>query len=250
MALIFHERVGLEGRRISPFSWRIRYALAHKGLDPEVLPTRFADVDRIRERSGQHFVPIIEDEGKVVHDSWAIACYLEDRFPDRPSLFGSDVGRGAARLVNVWSDLTLGPAMRRQIYADFIWCIDPGDRAYFRQSRESQLGTTLEAYSADRDAFLPALLEACAPLQRTLSEQNFLAGPAPAYVDHVVFSVFQWARVGSPRDVLAGAAHMDAVRAWRERMVASYDGLGDRFALYPPQRIGPDGRATEQQEDA
>ena len=34
MALVFHERVGLDGRRISPFSWRIRYALAHKGLDP------------------------------------------------------------------------------------------------------------------------------------------------------------------------------------------------------------------------
>ena len=27
MALIFFERVGHEGRRPSPFSWRIRYAL-------------------------------------------------------------------------------------------------------------------------------------------------------------------------------------------------------------------------------
>ena len=107
MALVFHERVGLDGRRISPFSWRIRYAFAHKGLDPEVVPTRFADVDRIRALSGQHFVPIIEHDGQVVHDSWAIACHLEDRFPDRPSLFGGGAGRGAARLVNVWSDMTL-----------------------------------------------------------------------------------------------------------------------------------------------
>ena len=52
MALVFHERVGLQGRRISPFSWRIRYALAHKGLDPEVVPTRFADVARIRAALG------------------------------------------------------------------------------------------------------------------------------------------------------------------------------------------------------
>ena len=92
MALIFHERVGLDGRRISPFSWRIRYAIAHKGLDPEVVPTRFADVARIRALSGQDLVPIIEHDGHVVHDSWSIACHLEDRFPDRPSLFG-----GAAR---------------------------------------------------------------------------------------------------------------------------------------------------------
>ena len=60
MTLVFHERVGLDGRRISPFSWRIRYALAHKGLDPEVVSTRFADVARIRALSGQNFVPIIE----------------------------------------------------------------------------------------------------------------------------------------------------------------------------------------------
>ena len=142
MTLIFHERVGLEGRRISPFSWRIRYALAHKGLDPEVVPTRFADVARIRALSGQDLVPIIEHDGHVVHDSWSIACHLEDRFPDRPSLFGGAVGRGTARLVNIWSDTVLGRAMRPQIYADFIRCIDPGDRDYFRRSRETQLGMT------------------------------------------------------------------------------------------------------------
>jgi glutathione S-transferase len=65
MPLIFHERVGLDGRRISPFSWRIRYALAHKGLDAEVIPTRFADVGRIRALSGQDLVPIIQHDEQV-----------------------------------------------------------------------------------------------------------------------------------------------------------------------------------------
>jgi hypothetical protein len=54
---------GLNGRRISPFSWRIRYALAHKGLEPEVVPTRFADVGRIRALSGQELVPVLEHDG-------------------------------------------------------------------------------------------------------------------------------------------------------------------------------------------
>jgi glutathione S-transferase len=236
MALVFHERVGLDGRRISPFSWRIRYALAHKGLDPEVVPTRFADVDRIRRLSGQHFVPIIEHDGEVVHDSWSIACHLEDRFPDRPPLFGSAIGRGASRLVNNWADSVLAVSLRQQIYADFIWCIDPGDREYFRGSREMLLGMTLEACSADRDRHLPAFLAACAPLERTLSAQRFLAGEAPAYVDYAVFSVFQYARIGSPRDVLAGADRLEATRDWRARMVALHGGLGDRFPGYPTQQ--------------
>jgi len=247
MALIFHERIGLDGRRISPFSWRIRYALAHKGLDPQVIPTRFADVERIRALSGQHFTPIIEHDGQVIHDSWSIACHLEDRFPESPTLFGGPAGRGAARLVNVWSDTVLARSLRPQIYADFIWCIDPADRAYFRSSREAQLGMTLEAYSADRDQSLPAFLEASAPLERTLSEQPFLAGEAPAYVDYVIFSVFQWARIGSPRDVLAAPATTPSLRDWRTRMIALYGGLGDRFEGYPQHRTGPDGRATEQE---
>jgi glutathione S-transferase len=135
--------------------------------------------------------------------------------------------------VNIWSDIVLARPMRRQIYADFIWCIDPGDRGCFRRSRETQLGMTLEEYSAGRDQALPALLDACAPLERTLSEQLYLAGETPAYVDYVVFSVFQWARVGSPRDVLADAARLGALRDWRARMVGLHGGLGDRFGHYP-----------------
>jgi len=233
MGLIFHERVGLDGRRISPFSWRVRYALAHKGLDPQVIQTRFADVGRIRQLSGQDLVPIIQDDGQVVHDSWSIARHLDDRFPDRQSLFGDTIGRGAARLVNIWTDTVLGRMVRRQIYTDFIWCIDPGDRAYFRRSREAQLGLTLEEYGSERDKTLPELLEACAPLERTLSEQPFLAGEAPAYVDYIVFSVFQWARIGSPRDVLPETAKMGATRDWRGRMVSLYGELGNRFPGYP-----------------
>jgi len=242
MALVFHERVGLNGLRISPFSWRIRYALAHKGIDPDVILTRFTDVGRIRALSGQDLVPIIEHDGNVVHDSWAIACRLEGQFPDRPSLFGGAIGRGATRLANIWSDTMLGRTMRQQIYADFIWCIDPDDRPYFRGSREAQLGMTLERYCADRERTLADFLQLCAPLERTLSEQRFLAGDAPAYVDYVIFSVFQWARIGSPRDVLPC---MTAMRDWRARMVALYDDLGSRFGTYPTEAIASEALAKE-----
>jgi glutathione S-transferase len=244
--LVFHERVGLEGRRISPFSWRIRYAFAHKGLDPEVRPTRFADVERIRTLSGQELTPILEDDDRVVYDSWAIACHLEDRFPDRPSLFGSEIGRGTARLVNVWSDTVLHPPIRQLIAADFIWCLDPGDRGYFRRSREAQFGTSLEDACADRASAL-AFAEACRPLDRTLDEQPFFAGGAPAYVDYVVFSVFQWARIGTPQDVLCAGNQHAALRAWRARMIGLYDNLADRFGHYPDQRSGPDGRQAVDQ---
>jgi glutathione S-transferase len=83
-----YERIGFEGRRPSPFSWRIRYALTHKGADVEYLPTRFADVGTIEKLSGQKLVPIIVDGSRVIHDSWNIARFLEERYPDKPTLFG------------------------------------------------------------------------------------------------------------------------------------------------------------------
>ena len=37
-------------------------------------------------------VPIIEDNGKVVNESFDIALYLERTYPDKPSLFGGPGG--------------------------------------------------------------------------------------------------------------------------------------------------------------
>jgi transposase InsO family protein len=44
MTLTMYERIGHEGRRRSPLSWRIRYAPAHKGVEPQFRHVRFADV--------------------------------------------------------------------------------------------------------------------------------------------------------------------------------------------------------------
>ena len=230
MTLIMYERVGADGRRPSPFSWRIRYALAHKGIEPEFRHVRFADVETIRALSGQHFVPIVADGDRVIHDSWNIACYLEDRFPDRPSLFAGAGGRGLARLVNHWSDNTLGAAIRRLIAADFILCLDPGDRAYYRSSREAAFGCTLEEYCADRPRWLAAFAAVIAPLERTLAEQAYLTGTSPGYADYIVFSVFQYARLGCPDEFLEEGT---ALWRWRAGLVQAFDGLGDRYPGYP-----------------
>jgi hypothetical protein len=112
-----------------------------------------------------------------------------------------------ARYVSLWSDTALSPAIRRLISADFIYCLAPEDRAYFRRSREAQFGCTLEAYCADRERWLGEFETVIGPLEQTLSEQDCLSGGAPGYADYLLFSVFQYARLGSPVEVLrAGTA--------------------------------------------
>jgi glutathione S-transferase len=198
VGLVMYERIGEGGRRPSPFSWRIRYALAHKGVPVDFHHVRFADVETIRALSGQHFVPIVTDGDRVIHDSWNIACHLEDRFPDRPPLFGGEGGRGVARLVNHWSDITLGAAIRRLIAADFILCLDAGDRDYYRRSREAAFGCTLEEHCADRPRWLAEFAAVTAPLEKTLAEQPYFTGAAPGYADYILFSVFNTPALGPP----------------------------------------------------
>jgi glutathione S-transferase len=230
MTITMYERVGFDGRRPSPFSWRIRYALTHKGLDVDYQPTRFADVDLIRKLSNQHFVPIIVDGTTVVHDSWRIATYLEERFPGTPTLFGDKAARNVTRFVNHWSDTVLAPVVRRLIYPEFLMCLAPEDRAYFRTSREKELGQTLEAVAADRPKWQAQFETLVVPLERLLTEQDFISGEEPRYGDYVAFSVFQWARLGSPQDFVKPDT---GLAQWRSRMVALYDGLADKFPGYP-----------------
>jgi len=63
---------------------RVALALAHKEIPTEVVRIDPADRSLVRSISGQDLVPVIEDDGEVVHDSTAILMWLEDRYPERP----------------------------------------------------------------------------------------------------------------------------------------------------------------------
>jgi glutathione S-transferase len=69
-----------------------------------------------------------------------------------------------------------------------------------------------------------------APLERTLAEQAYLTGTSPGYADYIVFSVFQYARLGCLDEFLDEGT---ALRRWRTGLVQAFDGLGDRYPGYP-----------------
>ena len=157
-----------------------------------------------------------------------IACYLEDRFPELPSLFGGETGRGLARLLNHWSDTVLGTAVRRLIAADFVRCLAPEDREYYRHSREAAFGCTLEEYCADRPRWLEHFAAVTAPLERTLGEQPYLPEHHPPC--RLLFSAFQYMRLGCPDELVAEGT---ALRRWRDGLALAFDGLENRYPPYP-----------------
>ena len=229
MARTLFELMGADDRRFSPYCWRTRMALAHKGLDAEIVGCAFTDKERIA-FSGQERVPVLKDGDEVISDSWRIACHLEDTYPDRPSLFGGDIGRGEARFLNAWTDAVLHGSLIRLVIKDIFDHTLPQDRDYFRESRERRFGATLEDLQAPRDSQRQAFVDALVPARLVLKNQPFLCGDAPAYGDYIVFGAFQWSRSISPYRLIDDD---DPVYAWRARMTDLFDGLAGSTTAYP-----------------
>jgi glutathione S-transferase len=234
MALRLYDLAGADPNlRFSPYCWRTRLALAHKGLGVETIPWRFTDKDVIA-FSGQGRVPVLVDgdrndavsdkvvSDKVVSDSWAIAEYLEKTYPDHPSLFGGASALSATRFVNAWADSIQLPGVLRLVASDIVGHLHEKDKTYFRSSREQRFGTTLEGFCTDRDKNVVAFRKSLQPLRSVMAAQPFIGGHAMNYADYIVFGAFQWARCVSAFELLEAD---DPVSAWRDRLLDAFDGL-------------------------
>jgi len=92
MPLKLFELVGSDSTRpFSPYCWRTRMALAHKGLSAESIPWCFTEKHAIAPHQSEK-VPVLLDGDTAVRDSWAIANYLEDAYPE-PRLRPADPAR-------------------------------------------------------------------------------------------------------------------------------------------------------------
>jgi len=215
VTLKLFELEGRDGLRYSLFSWRSRLALAHKGLKAELVPVKLHEKERIA-FSGGRTVPILCDGERVVRDSWAIACYLDERNPDAASLFGGGIGRGLTRSFADWVDRAIVPQVVSHLAVDGLARVHDDDRAYFRSSMEKAFGATLEHLAEDRERWVDGFRKTLAPLRRTLRDQPFVAGEQSAYADFVLYSVFRWAEVMSAFALLA--PDDEVLRGWSGRI--------------------------------
>jgi glutathione S-transferase len=229
MSIRMYDLAGADpARRFSPYCWRTHMALKHKQLDFETIPWRFTDTAAIAPyyAADPALVPVLLDDQSTICDSWAIAEYLEEAYPGRPSLFEGGAGKRHARFLKHWTEAALHPLITRMIVLDIYDRLDHKDRDYFRSSREKRLGKTLEEVVTDRDTTRTEFTRVLAPLRYTVREQPFVSGESPSYGDYVVFGAFQWARATSDFELLAAD---DPVSEWRERMLGLFDAYAAGF---------------------
>lgn len=227
MSIKLYDLVGQDrSRPFSPHCWKVAFALAHKGLDYECVPTHFRDIPTLEDGFSKT-VPVIRDGEKLVSDSFKIALYLDEAYPDRPSLFHGSGTIPLTRFVERWAHQAVYGGIARSIMMELFSILDEGDQAYFRKTREARFGCRLEEVSAGREDRLPAFRASLAPLRSMVEHQAFISGDEPSFADYIIAGGFQWARVSSSFQLLE---EDDPVAQWFERCLDLHDGLARSVA--------------------
>lgn len=208
----------------SPYCWRVKFALKHKGLEFAAVPCCFTDKE-VFAFSNHKQLPVVKDGDKTICDSWRIVSYLEDQYPNTPSVFGSRACRDQALFLKFWCETKLQPAMLPLILIDIVRRLHAKDKRYFRETREARFGKPLEAVCTQPVAELGAFRAVLEPVRAVVREQPYLAGTAPMFADYMVMAHFLCARMMSPIELIEP---FDPVFAWRERMLEALDGYGRR----------------------
>ncbi len=226
-----YELVLENGRSASPYVWRTRYALAHKGLEFESVPLGFAEIPTVF--AGRFkTVPVIKDGATMLAESWDIAVYLDRAYPHSPRLFSGDSEIATLKLLDAWLHAEILRRMFRLYLLDIHNAARPEDRSYFRTSREQRLqGRSLEEFTAERESRLPAMRAAFAPVRAQLASFPFLGGSAPNYADYMLLGALQW--IASVGTVPLLAADDEALRAWFTRC-STLEGTGGPDARMKP----------------
>ena len=203
--------------KFSPFVWRTRMALLHKGVDFESIAWQFRDRDTKEHKT----VPAIYDNGKMVSDSWEIAKYLDAQYPDKPMLMKDAEAEAHAQLVsNICNMMVFATAASMAIYP-VSQIIDDESAAYFIETREAKFGKKLvDINNGDKDAAKAALAKGLSVFEATLGTSDYLGGDAPTYADYTLFGVLKWIDVVAYRPV-DGSTN---VGKWFDRISAMYDG--------------------------
>lgn len=223
MTITLYELSGADtSRPFSPHCWKTVMSLAHKGLAFERSPVPFAAISEV-ENGISRIVPILRDGDTVVADSFDIALYLDETYPDRPSLFGGEGGKSVARFIEAFAATQIHSLIASHMLVDIHTMLTPEDQTYFRDSREARMGATLETIAESGLERLNGLAARLDPLRVMLKHQPFIGGETPLFADYIVFGAFQWARVCSARTVLETG---DPVSDWFERCLDLHNGIG------------------------
>jgi glutathione S-transferase len=216
---------------ISPFCDKVRRVLTYKGLDYAVHNVPMADLGKLKRLSPVGKVPILELDGRVLHDSSDICRALELHTP-LPALFPQEPkARAMVDLLEDWADESL---YFFEMTMRFTWPYDRGrwvseilkyDNALMRRIARPLVpyltrkqGTAQGLARRSEADILEELKRHARALGAVLDGRDFLVGESLTLADIAVVSQLECvAGSGRGLDVLRSEP---AILPWMERVEA------------------------------
>ncbi|KAF9896318.1 hypothetical protein BX616_007689 [Lobosporangium transversale] len=206
------ELVDSKTRKVSfsPAVWRAKFALNYKKITYESVPLTFLEIPTVITAACPNVisptVPTLQLEpGNGLPDSFAIAEYIEEQYPDRPLLFGKNISeKNLQRFFESYVQSKIHPPIRRMVYNDMYSMQDEKNADYFRTSREKSSGQPHHLIAGDRNQNLRELKESLGLVHTALQSGDWILGPQPGWADFVLGASFMWFNSCSPNDFKEG----------------------------------------------
>ncbi|KAH8834695.1 hypothetical protein DL96DRAFT_1571403 [Flagelloscypha sp. PMI_526] len=202
-----------EGACWSPNTFKTRFSLELKGIPYTTVWVEYPDIEAVCKKVGApptrdredgtpyYSCPFIVDSttGQVVVDSWKIALYLDETYPDTPRLV--PLGHKASfRAFMLHASTKLFESLFPYIGPETLTVLNPASRPHFRWARELESdGETLESQreKASWEKVVDCFndLERLAILNETDGFSNgFFIGSEMTWADIVVCACLGWGR--------------------------------------------------------
>ncbi|GAA5975840.1 hypothetical protein JCM10908_005297 [Rhodotorula pacifica] len=245
---------------IPPNTAKGRLALLHKGVDFDVKYLTFSELRALAPKLGveRPVIPFIElPDGKIIADSWNIAEWAENQYPDKPSIWVPDSPTSVKEddkalqlaknyaLALVEGTTVGGWTPFYELSAVGIDALMPGtvetnpDKEYFRSDyKQRATGAWQRLSTLDKGPVLERAQKSVLPFEKVLASSPFLSGQNPGFADYVIYARYAMMRAACVKECKAVWLREDVtpnLAKWVERIEKKYEaGLGDALKNLPP----------------
>ncbi|VDB86229.1 unnamed protein product [Peniophora sp. CBMAI 1063] len=225
-----------------PPSHRTRFALNIKGIPFCTEWVKFADVESKIKSLGlepshdgllAYTVPTIVDPStqRVITDSFAITKYLDETYPDTPTLIPAGTGALQSAFVDkVVRSIVLAAfaSLVGPVYE--AGCFDEADRAHYRKTREAWFGGKPlediikmgdEGMESGCKAYSDGLSEMAKYAEQAGGEGVFLSGQGPWFADTAVAAALTFTLKACGREHPFSKAILE--HEWANKLLAAFD---------------------------
>lgn len=116
-----------------------------------------------------------KNNNTAVDDSYKIALYLEEKYPNSPSLFHGGVG--VHKFFQNYADHNVLPPIFKLLVVDLCKLSGPVElQDWFRKDRESRFKVTLEEFSGDAETNIALLNKGLYPIVKMLDKFSYMTG--------------------------------------------------------------------------